>query len=78
MSLLLEGFFLHEKTTFWTCFEGAGLNKILHQYIYCHILDKSSLKDSDEELEPQTTEKIELSSAKGLAIKVNPPGKSLM
>ena len=40
--------------------------------------DKSSLIDSDEELESWTTEKIEVSSAKCLAFEVSLSGKSLL
>ena len=64
MSLWLEGFFLCEKTISWTCFEVSRLNNIFHWYAYCGILDKSSLRNSDKELESRTTEKIEVSSAK--------------
>ena len=78
MSLWLEGFFLREKTTSWTCFETSGLNNIFRLYPHCDILDKSSLRDSDEELESRTTEKIEVSSAKSLTFEVSPSGKSLI
>ena len=78
MTLWLEGFFLREKTTSWTCFEASGLNNIFHLYPHCDILDKSSLRDSDEELESRTTEKIEVSSAKSLTFEVSPSGKSLI
>ena len=49
---------------------------IFHFYAHCDILDKFLLRDSDEELESRTTEKIEVSSAKSLAFEVNPSGKS--
>ena len=76
MSLWLEGFFLREKTTSWACFEASGLNNIFHLYPHCDILDKSSLRDSDEELESRTTEKIEVSSAKSLTFEVSPSSES--
>ena len=47
-------------------------------YDDCDILDKSSLRDSDEELEPWTTKKMEVSSAKSLVYEVNPSVKSLI
>ena len=78
MPLWLEGFFLREKTISWACFEGSGLNNIFHLYPHYDILDKSSLRDSDEELELQATEKIEVSSAKSLTFEVNPFSKSLI
>ena len=77
MSLWL-GFFLREKTTSWACFEASGLNNIFHLYPHCDILDKSSLRDSDEELQSQTTKNIEVSSAKSLTFEVSLPGKSLL
>ena len=40
-------------------------------YLYCHIL-------INEELESQTTEKIEASLAKSLAFEVSPAGKLLI
>ena len=76
MSPWLEGFFFREKTISWTCFEASGLNNIFHLYPQCDILDKSSLRDSNEELESRTTEKIEVSSAKSLTFEVSPSGKS--
>ena len=45
-------------------------------YPHCDILDKSSLRDSDEELESRTTEKIEVSSAKSLTFEVSPSRES--
>ena len=69
--------FLLEKTTFWACFEASEFHNIFHLYLYCDILDKSSLRDSDEELDSQTTEKIGVSSAKSLTFSVSPSGKSL-
>ena len=78
MLLWLEGFFLREKTTSGACFEASELNNIFHLYPHCDILDKSSLRDSDEELESRTTEKIEVSSAKSLTFEVSPSGKSLI
>ena len=50
MSLWLEGFFCVKKTTSWACFEASELNNIFHLYPHFDILDKSSLKHSDEEL----------------------------
>ena len=55
------------------CFEASGLITSSIAYTYCDILDKSSLRDSDEELELQNTEKIKVSSAKSLAFEVKPP-----
>ena len=78
MSLWLEEFFLRERTISWACFEASGLNKIFHLYAHCDILYKSSLRDSDEELESQTTNKIKVSLAKIVVFEVNPSGKSLM
>ena len=71
MSLWLEGLFLLEKTVFRTCFEASGLHNILYLYSHCNILGKSTLKDSDEELELQTTEKIAVSPAKSLTFEVS-------
>ena len=51
MSPWLEEFLLHEKTILWVCFEVSGLSNSFHWYAHCNILDKSSLKDSDEETE---------------------------
>ena len=68
MTLWLEGIFLREKTTSWDCFEASGLKNVFHLYPHCDILDKSSLRDSDEELESRTTEKIEVSSTKSLKL----------
>ena len=70
--------FLRKKTASWACFEASGLNNIFHLYPHCDILDKSSLRNSDEELESRTTDKIEVSSAKSLTFRVSPPGKSLI
>ena len=57
MSLWLEGIFLRENTISWAYFEASGLNNIFHLHPHCDILDKSSLRDSDEELESQATGK---------------------
>ena len=78
MLLWLEGFFFHEKKVFWDCFEALGLNNIFHLHPHCHILDRSSLRDSDKELTSWTTEKIEVLSAKSLTFEVSPSGKSLI
>ena len=78
MSLWLKEFFLLEITTSWACFEASRLNNIFHLYPRCDILDKSSLRDSDQKLDSQTTEKIEVSSAKSLTFEVSPSGKSLI
>ena len=78
MSLWLEGFFLRGEITSGACFEISELHNIFHWYVQCDILDKSSLRDSDQVLESRTTEKIEVSSAKSLASGVNPFGKSLI
>ena len=43
--------FLLEKTNCWACFEASGLSNIFHLKPHCDILDKSSLRVSDEELE---------------------------
>ena len=69
--------FLREKTTFWACFEASEFHNICHLYLHCDILDKSSLRASDEELESRTTEKIGVSSAKSLTFENSPSGKSL-
>ena len=42
-------FFLHDKTSFWACFEASGLNNIFYFYAHCNILHTSS--DVDEEVE---------------------------
>ena len=79
MSLWLEGFFLREKTTSWACFEASGLTNIFRLYPHCDILDKSSLRDSDEELHHYLLmREIEVSSAKSLTFEVSPSGKSLI
>ena len=75
---MVRKIFSREKTTSWACFEASGLNNIFHLYPHCDILDKSSLRDSDEELESRTTEKIEVSSAKSLIFEVSPSVKSLI
>ena len=75
---MVRRIFVCEKTISWACFEASGLNNIFHLYPHCDILDKSSLRDSDEELESRTTEKIEVSSAKSLTFEVSPSGKSLI
>ena len=54
----------------------SGLNNIFRLHPHCDILDKSSLRDSDEELESRTTEKIEVSSAKSLTFEVSPSSES--
>ena len=54
---MVRRIFLLEKTMFWGCFEATGLNSIFHLYLYCDILDRSSLRDSNEELESQITKK---------------------
>ena len=69
--------FLREKTTSWASFDALGLNNIFHLHPHCDILDKSSLRDIDEEFESRTTKKIELSSAKSLTSEV-PSRKSLI
>ena len=66
--------FLREKTTFWVCFEASEFHNIFHLYLHCDILDKSSLRDSDQELESRTTEKIGVSSAKSLTFENSPSG----
>ena len=76
MSLWLYGYGC-KKTISWAYFETSGLNNIFHLSPHCDILDKSSLRDSDEELESRTTENIEVSSAKTLAFEVSPSDKSL-
>ena len=63
---MVRRIFLREKTTSWACFEASELNNIFHLHPHCDVLDKSSLRDSDEELESQTTENIEVSPAKSL------------
>ena len=78
MSLWLEEFFLREKTTSGACFEASSSNNISHLYPHCDILDKSSLRDRDEERESRTTEKIEVSSTKSLTFEVSPSDKSLI
>ena len=70
--------FLREKTISWACFEASRLNNIFHLYTHCDILDKSSLRDNDEELELRTTKQIEVSPAKSLTFEVNLSGKSLI
>ena len=60
----------------WTCFEAPGIKNIFYLYVHCDILDKTSLRDSDGDLESQSTEKIQASSAKSFAFKINPSGKS--
>ena len=75
---MVRRIFLREKTTSWACFEASGLNNIFHLYPHCEILDKSSLRDSDEELDSRTTKKIDVSSAKSLTFEVSPSGKSLI
>ena len=47
-------------------------------YLHHDVLDKSSLGDSDEELESRTTEKIEVSLGKSLAFEFNASDKSLI
>ena len=73
MSLWLLGFFVHEKTFSWVCFEASGLKYIFHLHAHCDILDKSSFRNSDGEVESRTTTKIEVSSVKKkkLAFEVN-------
>ena len=75
---MVRRIFLHGEITSGTCFEISEFNNIFHWYVQCDILGKSSLRDSDEELESRTTEKIEVSSAKSLAFGVNPFDKSLI
>ena len=75
---MVRRIFLREKTISWTCFEASGLNNIFHLYPHCDILDKSSLRDSDAELESGTTEQIKVSSAKSLTFEVIPSRKSLI
>ena len=41
---------LREKTISRDCFEASELNKIFYWWAHCDILDKSSLRNSDEEL----------------------------
>ena len=60
------------------CFEASGLSNVFHLYPHCNILDKSSLRDSDEELESRSTKKIKVSPAKSLTFEVIPCGKSLI
>lgn len=71
-------YFLRDKTISWACFEASGLNKISYLHGHCNILDKSSLGDTYKEAEWQTTEKTEVSSAKGLAFEVDPSRKWLI
>ena len=78
MSLWLEDFFLREKTISWTYFEAPKLNNVFHLYPHRNILHKSSLRDSDEEIESRTTEKIEVSSVTSLAFEVSSSSKLLI
>ena len=75
---MVRRIFLQEKTFSWVRFEASGFNNIFHLYPHWDILDKSSLRDRDEELEFWTTEKIEVSSAKSLTFEASPSGKSLI
>ena len=45
---MIRRIFLHDKTSFWACFEASRLNNIFCLYAHYDILDKSS--DIDEEL----------------------------
>ena len=69
---------LRKKIISWACFKASGLNNLFHWYADCDILNTSSLRNSDKELESRTTEKIEVSSAESLAFEINPSGKSLI
>ena len=69
---------MREKATSWAFFEASELNNIFHMYPHCGISDKSSLRDSDEERESRTIEKIEVSSAKSSTFEVSHSGKSLI
>ena len=69
---------MREKTISWNCFEASRLNNIFHLYPHCNILDKFSLRDSNEELKNGTTEKLEVSSTKSLTFEVSLSGKSLI
>ena len=59
---------LQEKTTSWACLVTSGLNDIFHWYAQLEILIKSSFSCNDDRLISWTTEKIEVSSAKSLAV----------
>ena len=52
---MVRGMFLREEATSWTCFETSELSNIFRLYLHCDILDNSSLKDIDEELESRET-----------------------
>ena len=59
---------LREKTTSWACLVTSGLNDSFHWYGQLKILIKSSFSCNDDRLILWTTEKIEVSSAKSLAV----------
>ena len=59
---------LQEKTTSWACLATSGLNDIFHWYAQLEILIKSSFSCNNDRLILWTTEKIEVSSAKSLAV----------
>ena len=75
---MVKRLFLREKTISWTYFESPKLNNVFHLYPHWNILHKSSLRDSDEELESRTTEKIVVSSVTSLAFEVSPSSKLLI
>ena len=77
MSLWL-GFLCVRKESLGLVLMQQGYINIFHLYPHYDLLDKSSLRDSDEELESRTTEKIEVSSAKSLTFEVSPSSKSLI
>ena len=75
---MVKRLFLREKTISWTYFEAPKLNNVFYLYPHWNILHKSSLRDSDEELESRTTEKIVVSSVTSLAFEVSPSSKLLI
>ena len=62
MSLWLEGFDSHGQA--------SRLNNIFDLYAHRDILDKPSLRESDEEVESRTIGKIKVSSAKVWHVKI--------
>ena len=58
--IMVRRILLHEKITSWYCFEVSGLNNIFNLYAHCNILDRFSLRDSDEKLESRTIKYIEV------------------
>ena len=60
--------FYEKKNTYWACLFMLGLNDIFHWYALLEILIKSPFSCNNDRLTSLATEKIEVSSAKILAI----------